>query len=328
MKVLVTGGAGYIGSHTIKELLAKNYEVLTYDNLSNGHKAAILDGEFVLGDLSDVKKLDKTFKNFKPDTVIHFAASIEAGESVIKPDLFFKNNVVYGLNLLNVMIKNKTKYLIFSSSAAVYGEPKKIPIHENDPTLPKNPYGLTKLHFEQILKTYKEAYGLNSISLRYFNAAGADPEGQLGSDHKSKTLLIVRAMLAALGKIPYLEIFGTDYNTPDGTGIRDYIHVTDLALAHILALEKLDKDNQNNVYNLGDEKGVSVREVINMTKKVTGVDFKIKESPRRPGDPAKLVASSEKAKKELGFKPKYSDLETIIKTAWNWHRNHPDGYKN
>ncbi len=324
--ILVTGGAGYIGSHTVKELLKTEYYPIVLDDLSGGHRDAVLGGEFIEGDLADKKKLKGIFKKHSIDSVIHFAASIEVGESVKNPSKYFQNNIVAGLNLLDIMIENRVKKMVFSSSAAVYGEPKKIPIEEDDPTIPTNPYGLTKLMFEQILETYDVAYGLKSVSLRYFNAAGADPEGKLGPDHRHKTHLITVAMLVVLKKLPRLEIYGTDYPTPDGTCIRDYIHVTDLAKAHILALKYLDKNKKSGVYNLGNEKGNSVREVVETVKKVTEIDFPVIETKRRAGDPPKLVASSKKIKKDLGWEPRYADLKTIIKSAWNWHKSHPEGF--
>lgn len=326
MNVLVTGGAGYIGSQTVRELLEAGYFPVVYDNLSTGHKEAVLGGELVIGDLADTVKLDQVFKKYKPEAVIHFAASIEVEESVKNPAKYFENNIINGLNLLKIMLKNNVKKLVFSSTAAVYGQPKKIPIKENDPKVPINPYGLTKLMFEEILSWYEKAYRLKSISLRYFNASGADPSGQIGQDYPKVTHLISRSLFTALGKYPYLEIFGTDYYTPDGTCIRDYIHVKDLAIAHILTLNALYKNHYSSVYNLGCGRGYSVRQVISIAKKITGIDFKIKKSNQRSGDPAKLVASPVLAQKELGFKPKYSDLETIIKTAWSWHKNHPQGY--
>jgi len=324
--ILVTGGAGYIGSQAVKELANAGYFPITYDNLSTGHKEAILAGELVVGDLADADKLDQVFKKYKPEAVMHFAASIEVEESVKNPAKYFENNVTNGLNLLGAMLKNNIKKIIFSSTAAVYGNPKRVPIKESDPTEPINPYGLSKLMFEQILEWYSKSYNLKSISLRYFNAAGADPEGRIGQDSPKPTHLITRAILTALGRYPYLEIFGTDYPTKDGTCIRDYIHVKDLARAHILALKKLD-GKYSPVYNLGTGRGFSVKEVVKIVKEVSRIDFPVKESPRREGDPAKLVACSDLAQKELGFKPKYSKLNTIIETAFLWHKKHPKGYK-
>ena len=320
-KILVTGGAGYIGSHTVKELNKEGFDVLVYDNLSSGHREAVLKpARLVAGDLLDIEKLEKVFKKYQPDSVMHFAASIEAGESVERPEEFFRNNVVTTLNLLKAMVKNKINYLVFSSSAAVYGEPKEVPIEEHFDLKPINCYGSTKMIAEEMFKHFEKAHGLKHVSLRYFNAAGADLDGELGPDHKKKTHLITRITMAANEEIPHLEIYGTDYDTEDGSCIRDYIHVTDLACAHILALKHLKKTNKSDVFNLGNEKGNSVLEVIKKAKKVTGKDFKIKYSKKRVGDPAKLVASSKKAKKALKWSPKHSDLETIIKTAWEWQK--------
>lgn len=326
-RVLVTGGAGYIGSHTVRELKKAGFEILIYDNLSTGHREAVEGFNLVVGDLEDKGKLKKTFENFKPEAVIHFAGSIEAGESVTDPQRFFKNNLVNSLNLLEVMVEKGIKEIIFSSSAAVYGEPEKNPVTEKTPPRPTNPYGLTKLMFEQILEAYDKAYGLKSISLRYFNAAGADPSGEIGADHKLKTHLITIVMLAALGKTGSIRIFGTDYKTSDGTCVRDYIHVNDLASAHVLALQKLKKEKTSDIYNLGTGQGYSVREVIETAKKVTGINFKIVEEGRRAGDPEAYFASSLKAQEELSWRPKFPTLKEIIETAWKWHSKHPEGYK-
>lgn len=325
-KILITGGTGYIGSHTVKELLKNQYQPIIYDNLVNGHRQAILGGILIKGDLKDKKRLLKVLAKYQPEAVIHFAALIEVGESVKNSEKFFQENVFAGINLLQAMIECDIKKIVFSSSAAVYGEPKKVPIKENYTTLPTNPYGLTKLQFEQILKLYEKIYGLKFISLRYFNAAGADPEGELGEDHFPETHLIPLVLKTALGQRDYIEIFGNSYPTPDGTCIRDFIHVTDLAQAHLLALEFLNKKNKSRIFNLGNEKGNSVLEIINLAKKITQRDIPIKIGPKRPGDPTKLVASSQRIKKELGWRPRYSDIKTIIQTAWSWHKNHPFGY--
>jgi len=323
--ILVTGGAGYIGSHVIKELLRQGHKPIVFDNLQTGHRKTTKDALFIEGDLSDQKKLKETFQAYQIDTVIHFAADSLVGESVQNPLKYFNNNVKNSLNLVEIMEEFKVKKIVFSSSAAVYGEPKEIPIPENHPCVPTNPYGETKWIFEKILGAFHVAGKIDYISLRYFNAAGADPEGELGEDHSPETHLIPLVIQAALNGTP-VPVYGTDYNTPDGTCIRDYIHVTDLANAHILALRKLEQENISGIYNLGNGNGYSVREVIETVKKVTGRKTAAVDSPRRPGDPARLVASSDKIKKELGWTPKYPDLETIVETAWEWHRKHPKGY--
>ena len=320
-KILVTGGAGYIGSHTVKELNKEGFNVIVYDNLSSGHKEAVLEpAKLTIGDLLDEEKLDQVFKEHEIDAVIHFAASIEAGESVKRPEKFFRNNVVCSLNLLKAMTKNNVKNLVFSSSAAVYGEPKKVPIEENHELGPVNCYGSTKMISEEMFRHFDIAHDLKHVSLRYFNAAGADPDGELGPVHKNKTHLITRIVMTANKEFPYLEVFGTDYDTNDGTCVRDYIHVTDLACAHILALDYLQNKKKSESFNLGNEKGNSVLEVIEKAKEIIDSDFEVRHTKRRPGDPAKLVASSRKARTILGWKPKYSSLDTIIKTAWEWQK--------
>lgn len=323
--ILVTGGAGYIGSHVVKELLRQGHKPIVFDNLQTGHRKTTKDALFIEGDLSDQKKLKETFQAYQIDTVIHFAADSLVGESVQNPLKYFNNNVKNGLNLIEIMEEFKVNKIVFSSSAAVYGEPKEIPIPENHPCVPTNPYGETKWIFEKVLQAFHDTKKLNFISLRYFNAAGADPEGELGEDHSPETHLIPLVIMAALDGTS-VPVYGTDYNTPDGTCIRDYIHVTDLANAHILALRKLEQEKISGMYNLGNGNGYSVREVIETVKKVTGRKVAAVDSPRRPGDPARLVASSDKIKKELGWIPKYPDLETIVETAWEWHRKHPKGY--
>jgi UDP-glucose 4-epimerase len=323
--ILVTGGAGYIGSHVVKELLRQGHKPIVFDNLQTGHRKTTKDALFIEGDLSDQKKLKETFQAYQIDTVIHFAADSLVGESVQNPLKYFNNNVKNSLNLIEILEEFEVKKIVFSSSAAVYGEPKEIPIPENHPCVPTNPYGETKWIFEKVLQAYHDSKKLNFISLRYFNAAGADPEGELGEDHSPETHLIPLVIHSSLDGTS-VPVYGTDYNTPDGTCIRDYIHVDDLANAHILALRKLEQENISGIYNLGNGNGYSVREVIETVKKVTGRKVAAVNSPRRPGDPARLVASSDKIKKELGWIPKYPDLETIIKTAWEWHRKHPKGY--
>jgi len=323
--ILVTGGAGYIGSHVVKELLRQGHQPIVFDNLQSGHREASKNTPFIEGNLSDQKKLKETFQSYQIDAVMHFAADSLVGESVQNPEKYFNNNVKNSIKLIEILEEFKLRKIIFSSSAAVYGEPKIIPIPENHPCIPTNPYGETKWVFEKVLQAFHDAGKLNFISLRYFNAAGADPEGGLGEDHSPETHLIPLVIKAALDEIP-VPVFGTDYNTPDGTCIRDYIHVTDLAQAHILALGRLEKENSSGIYNLGNGNGYSVREVIETVKKITGKKVVSVDSPRRPGDPARLVASSEKIREELGWVTKFPDLEAIVETAWEWHRNHPRGY--
>ncbi len=318
--ILVVGGAGYIGSHINKELNKKGYKTIVYDNLSYGHREAVKQGQFILGDTGDREHLRLVFKNYKIDAVMHFAAFTSVGESVKDPSKYYTNNVANTLNLLNVMMEFGTKYFIFSSTAAVYGIPEKTPITEDHPLNPINPYGQSKLMVEKILKNYGTAYGLKSVALRYFNASGADPDNEIGEDHTPETHLIPLVLDAAIGKREDIKIFGTDYPTEDGTCIRDYIHVTDLADAHILALEYLMDGGESNMFNLGNGKGFSVREIIEKVREVTGIDFKATESQRREGDPPILMASPDKPQKILGWKQKHSDINVIIKTAWEWHK--------
>jgi UDP-glucose 4-epimerase len=327
MKILVTGGAGYIGSHTVKELVNNKHKVLIYDNLSSGHKEAVnAKAKLVVRDLADLDKLNKVFKSFKPEAVIHFAAFIEVPESVENPGKYYYNNVCFGINLLEAMAKYKVKNIIFSSSAAVYGNPEKVPVSEDSDKNPINPYGQTKLMFEEILKDYDVAYGIKSVALRYFNAAGASASGEIGQDPKHFTHVIPIIIKTALGEFKEFTIYGKDYPTPDGTCIRDYIHVEDLARAHRLALDYLKKQKKSNVFNLGKGKGNSNLELVNCVKKIAGINFKVKYGPRRPGDPARLIADAKKAAKELKWTPKYDRIESIIETAYNWHKNHPKGY--
>ncbi len=318
--ILVVGGAGYIGSHMVKDLLKAGYGVITLDNFSTGHRELLPGGKLFEGNLGDTKLLDKIFSRHQISAVMHFAAFSLVGESVINPIKYYRNNIARTIELLAAMVRNHVKYFIFSSSAAVYGEPIEIPIKENHPCNPTNPYGATKVAIEQLLNDCDDAYGLKSVSLRYFNAAGADESGEIGERHEPETHLIPLILKTALGERKEIKIFGTDYPTPDGTCIRDYIHVSDLAQAHLLALEALISGEKSSVYNLGNSKGYSVREVIELAGKVTGKAISVVEAERRPGDPAELVAASDKIRQDLGWKPKYEDLETIIKTAWNWHK--------
>ena len=318
-KILVTGGAGYIGSHVVKLLGENGYEVLTYDNLSTGHRRAVLYGDLIKADLADKETLRKVFKEFKPDAVMHFAASIVVPESVKNPLKYYRNNVVNTINLLEAMEEFGVKNFIFSSSAAVYGIPKKIPVSENAPLNPINPYGETKATVERILRDLANSRdNFRYVSLRYFNVAGADPEGKIGFAYPETTHLIIRALKVAKGEIEKLEIYGTDYPTPDGTCIRDYIHVMDIAEAHLVALEYLLDGGESDVFNCGYGHGFSVKEVVETVKKVTGREFKVIETERRSGDPPFLVADNSKIKEKLQWKPKYDDLEFIIKTAWDW----------
>jgi UDP-glucose 4-epimerase len=327
MAILVTGGAGYIGSHTVLYLKQRGEEVIVLDNLQKGHRDAVLDAKFYKGDLKDDAILDQIFKTHHIDAVIHFAANSLVGESVEKPLEYYDNNVIGTYHLVKKMIEHGVKKIVFSSTAATYGNPVRVPIQEDDPTVPTNPYGDTKLAIEKMLKWADGAYGLKSVSLRYFNAAGADPEGRIGEDHTPETHLIPIVLQVALGQRDKVSIFGDDYPTEDGTCIRDYIHVMDLAEAHYLALQKLNNTNESGVYNLGNGKGFSVKEVIETCRKVTKRDIPVEIAPRRAGDPAVLIASSEKAKRELGWEPKYPSLEEIITHAWNWHKNNPNGFK-
>lgn len=327
MNILITGGAGYIGSHTVKELVKAKHNAIVLDNLSKGHREAVLTAKFVHGDTGNKKLLAKLLVSEKIETVIHFAASSLVGESMTKPAEYYRNNLVNGLSILDAMCEAKVKNLVFSSTAAVYGEPVEIPILEDNPTIPTNTYGATKLALENAMNWYSQAYGLKCISLRYFNAAGADPEGELGEDHNPETHLIPLVLKTALGQAPDIKIFGNDYTTPDGTCIRDYIHVTDLAIAHILAVEALANGAKADTYNLGNGLGYSVQEVIRTTEEVIGKELSKQIIERRPGDPAVLVASSDKIKSELNWKPSLNDLRTIIETAWQWNRAHPKGYE-
>lgn len=322
MKVLVVGGAGYIGSVCAELLLEEDHSVTIFDNLSEGHRRALDPrAEFVEGDLVDRQSIEKTLAKQRPDAVMHFAANALVGESMQNPSKYFRNNIANGLNLLDAIVAAGVGKIIFSSTCAIFGPPERLPIDETTPPRPINPYGESKLAFEKILRWYGEIHGLRFVSLRYFNAAGASPN--FGEDHRVETHLIPNVLKVALGEKPNVEIFGTDYETPDGTCVRDYIHILDLARAHILALNSAKSD----FYNLGTGGGASVREVIDSCRKVTGRKVDIVEKPRRPGDPPRLIASSEKIKRELGWKPQFQSLDAIIESAWKWHQKFPRGYE-
>jgi UDP-glucose 4-epimerase len=326
MAVLVTGGLGYVGSHAVKMLMERGESVVSLDDLVFGHVEASSGSEVVIGDIGDKELLRKIFSTHDIDSVMHFAAFADVGESVADPQKYYITNVSKSLAMLEVMLEFDIKMMIFSSSAATFGEPTQIPIPEDHPKDPTNPYGRSKLMLEEILKEYEHAYGLRSISFRYFNASGADPSGSIGEDHKPEHHIIPLVLEGAMGRREKFSMFGTDWPTPDGTCIRDYVHVTDLAQAHVLGLDALRKGKGTTVYNLGNGSGYSNRQVIATAEEVTGKKINVVDAPRRPGDPAVLVASSKKAVEELGWSPKYPDLKTIIETAWNWHSNHPNGY--
>ncbi len=328
MSILVCGGAGYIGSHAVHQLIEKNEDVVIVDNLQTGHLDAVHPkAKFYQGDIRNADVLDKIFTENKIEAVIHFAANSLVGESMEKPLLYFNNNV-YGMQmLLEAMKRHGVDKIVFSSTAAVYGEPERIPIMEEDKTSPTNTYGETKLTMEKMMKWVSRADGIRYVSLRYFNAAGAVPDGSIGEDHHPETHLIPLILQVPLGKREFITVFGDDYDTPDGTCLRDYIHVIDLADAHVLALEYLRKGGESNIFNLGNGKGFSVKEMIEAAKKATGREIRVEMGSRRAGDPAQLIASSEKARKILGWKPQFTDVEAVIGTAWNWHQKHPNGYE-
>ena len=322
MKILVIGGAGYIGSVCAELLLDEGHEVAIFDNLSEGHRAAIDSrAKFVEADLQDRQSIEKALSTQRPEAVMHFAANALVGESMQNPSKYFRNNIANGLNLLDAMISAGIGKIIFSSTCAIFGPPERVPIDETMAMRPINPYGESKLAFEKILRWYGEIHGLKFVSLRYFNAAGAS--AKFGEDHRVETHLIPNVLKVALGEKPAVEIFGTDYETPDGTCIRDYIHILDLARAHILALGAAKSD----FYNLGTGGGSSVREVIDACRKITGRKIDIVEKARRPGDPPRLIASSEKIKRDLGWKPQFQSLDAIIDSAWKWHQKFPRGYQ-
>jgi UDP-glucose 4-epimerase len=326
MKVMVVGGAGYIGSVAVEHLLAAGHEVVVFDNLSRGHRQSVPEqAKFFKGDLNNVNDLEDAFGGQKIEAVMHFAAYALVGESVENPRLYYENNVVNGVRLLNCLVEHGVKAIVFSSSCAVYGEPKSSPIKEDFPLNPANPYGESKLVFERMLKWYSVAYGLNYASLRYFNAAGAT--ATCGEDHDPETHLIPLVLQAAAGIKKRITIFGDDYPTRDGTCIRDYVHVNDLSDAHLLALNHIMANRENLVFNLGSEHGASVKEVIETARRVTGRSIEVEIGPRRPGDPPELVGSSAAIKAKLGWKPKRGELESIIADAWDWLQKHPSGYK-
>lgn len=329
MRLLVLGGAGYIGSHTALELIKKGHEVIVVDNLVTGYEKAVPDkAVFYQGDIRNFDFLDNLFKKERIDAVIHFAAYSLVGESVTNPLKYYDNNLYGTKVLLEAMIKNNVNKIVFSSTAATYGEPENIPILESDRTCPTNPYGETKLAMEKMFHWASKAHGLSYVSLRYFNACGADATGQIGEAHNPESHLIPLVLQVPNGKRESVSIYGTDYDTPDGTCIRDYIHVTDLAEAHILAVEYLANGGESDIFNLGNGVGYSVREVIETARNVTGHPIPATEVPRRAGDPARLVASGEKAKRVLGWEPKIKRLDEIIASAWKWHKAHPEGYTN
>jgi UDP-glucose 4-epimerase len=320
--ILVTGGAGYIGSHYVQYALDQGAEVVVLDNLSYGHREAVPQGvPLVEGEMGDRALLDSLFAKYKIDAIVHFAAFAYVGESVTEPAKYYHNNTVSTLNVLDAMRDHGVRSFIFSSTCATYGNPQFVPMDETHPQAPINPYGETKFFVEHILRAYDRAYGLKFTALRYFNAAGADPQGRIGESHDPETHLIPLILQAATGARENISVFGTDYDTPDGTCIRDYIHILDLAQAHDLALKRLNSGGASDFYNLGSERGYSVREVIATCEKISGKSIKVVEGPRRAGDPARLVASAGKAKRDLGWSPKYQDLDPIVATAWEWEKN-------
>ncbi len=321
MRIFVTGGAGYIGSICVEELVKAGHRVFVFDNLSEGHKDAVHpEARFFHGDLQDRSVVSVAIEAAQPDAVMHFAANALVGESMSNPSKYFRNNVYGGINLLDAMVNNDVKKFIFSSTCAIFGIPEEMPVHEDLPKAPINPYGESKLMFERVLHWYRQLHGVEHVALRYFNAAGASET--YGEHHRVETHLIPNILMVALGKKEKVDILGTDYPTPDGTCIRDYVHIKDLAQAHMLALEYGGSD----VFNLGTGGGTSVKEAVEACRKITGKEIPAEEKPRREGDPPRLIASSEKAKSTLGWKPEHSGIEEIVETAWKWHQAHPDGY--
>ena len=326
MRILVTGGAGYIGSHTVRMLEKIADKVVVYDNLSKGHAAAVKNSELIVGDLFDKKLLSSVIRDYKIEAVIHFAAFSLVAESMANPKLYYHNNIQGTLSLLDTMLDCNVNKLVFSSTAAVYGEPEKMPITEEVLKNPTNVYGKTKLMMEQIMEDYAKVYDFNYIALRYFNACGADEDGDIGEDHSPESHLIPLVLQACLGLRDGIKIFGSDYNTTDGSCVRDYIHVTDLAKAHILALEALYNGATSGAYNLGNGTGFSVKEIISAAEAVTGINIKKELADRRSGDPASLIAGADKIRQELKWQPEYTNIKDIIESAWKWHKNNPKGY--
>ena len=319
-KILIVGGAGYIGSHVNKELSKRGFETIVYDNLIYGHREAVKWGMFEYGDLRDRGRLERIFNTYEIDAVFHFAAFAYVGESVLNPSKYYNNNVAATINLLDVMVAHHVKYFVFSSTCATYGQPDKMPITEDMPQRPINPYGASKLMVERILEDYEKAYGLHSVCLRYFNAAGDDPDCEIGENHDPETHIIPLVLDAAIGRRKCIKVFGTDYPTRDGSCIRDYIHVLDLADAHIRALDYMQKENCSNRFNLGTSNGTSVLEIIEAARKITGCNIETVYEDRRAGDPAELIGDNKKAFEVLGWKPEYSDIDTILTHAWAWHK--------
>jgi UDP-glucose-4-epimerase GalE len=325
MRILVTGGAGYIGSHAVRLFLARGHDVWVYDNLCFGHRAAVPAERLIIGDLAEVARLDQAVVAHRIEAVVHFAAFALVGESVRDPAKYYQNNLVNTLNLMECLRRHHIWRIVFSSTCATYGVPQQVPITEEESQRPINPYGTTKLAVERALSDYAAAYQWGYAALRYFNASGATPDGTIGEDHDPETHLIPLVLQVALGRRPHIEVFGTDYPTSDGTCIRDYIHVDDLAEAHLLALERLEPGLELR-YNVGTGRGYSVREVIRTAEEVTGKRVAVQEGPRRSGDPPALVAAAAKIQRELRWKPHYTELRPIVETAWHWHRTHPRGY--
>ena len=326
MSILVCGGAGYVGSHCLEALKAAGYDCVVVDDLSRGHRAAVGESPLYVGNIADDALMDRVFREHHIEVVLHFAAASQVGESMKEPLLYYENNLCATVALLRSMRRHEVGRIVFSSSAAVYGEPDAVPIPEESPKAPTNTYGETKLAMERLMHWCHVAYGLEYVSLRYFNAAGASPSGIIGEDHTPETHLIPLVLQAAQGRREKVSIFGDDYPTPDGTCIRDYIHTSDLASAHLLAARRLLAGEGSGIFNLGSEHGLSVRQIIDTARKVTGRDFPVEVAPRRAGDPAVLIASNRKAREELGWVPAHSDAESILASAWAWHSSHPDGF--